>query len=164
MKALVKKFPKVGLWMEEVPEPTTGDNEVKIKIHKTAICGTDLHIYNWNDWAQKTIKTPMTIGHEYVGEIVEVGKNVPLTLGGVRDRLFGLGRQGARFGMAAVGKLLCFYFHSIEFYWFFSVNDTLFSMSACGLSIFGEIKKQGPISTRGQNQPVAFAYCAVPDR
>lgn len=76
MKALVKKFPKVGLWMEEVPEPITGVNDVKIKIHKTAICGTDLHIYNWNEWAQKTIKTPMTIGHEYVGEIVEVGANV----------------------------------------------------------------------------------------
>ena len=76
MKALVKKFPTVGLWMEDVEEPTTGINDVKIKIHKTAICGTDLHIYNWNDWAQKTIKTPMTIGHEYVGEIVEIGANV----------------------------------------------------------------------------------------
>ena len=76
MKALVKKFPTKGLWMEDVPEPTTGDNDVKIKIHKTAICGTDLHIYNWDAWSQKTIKTPMTIGHEYVGEIVEVGKNV----------------------------------------------------------------------------------------
>ena len=76
MKALVKKFPTVGLWMEDVEEPVTGSNDVKIKIHKTAICGTDLHIYNWNDWAQKTIKTPMTIGHEYVGEIVEIGSNV----------------------------------------------------------------------------------------
>ena len=76
MKALVKKFPTKGLWMEDVPEPQVGDNDVKIKIHKTAICGTDLHIYNWDAWSQKTIKTPMTIGHEYVGEIVEVGKNV----------------------------------------------------------------------------------------
>ncbi len=76
MKALVKKFAKKGLWMEDVPEPITGENDVKIKIHKTAICGTDLHIYDWNDWAQKTIKTPLVIGHEYVGEIVEVGKNV----------------------------------------------------------------------------------------
>ena len=76
MKALVKKYPGKGLWMEDVPEPQTGDNDVKIKIRKTAICGTDLHIYNWDAWSQKTIKTPMTIGHEYVGEIVEIGKNV----------------------------------------------------------------------------------------
>ena len=76
MKALVKKFPEKGLWMEEVPEPQIGENDVKIKIRKTAICGTDLHIYNWDAWSQKTIKTPMTIGHEYVGEIVEVGRNV----------------------------------------------------------------------------------------
>jgi len=76
MKALVKKFPEKGLWFEEVAEPVTGDNDVKIKIHKTAICGTDLHIYNWDEWSQKTIQTPRVIGHEYVGEIVEVGKNV----------------------------------------------------------------------------------------
>lgn len=76
MKALVKKFPERGLWLEDVPEPKTGANEVKIKIHKTAICGTDLHIYNWDAWSQKTIKTPQVIGHEYVGEIVEVGSNV----------------------------------------------------------------------------------------
>ena len=76
MKALVKKFPEEGLWFEDVPEPITGANDVKIKIHKTAICGTDLHIYNWDEWSQKTIKTPMTIGHEYVGEIVETGGNV----------------------------------------------------------------------------------------
>ena len=76
MKALVKKYPGKGLWMEDVPEPQVGENDVKIKIRKTAICGTDLHIYNWDAWSQKTIKTPMTIGHEYVGEIVEVGKNV----------------------------------------------------------------------------------------
>ena len=76
MKALVKKFPEKGLWMEEVPEPSAGANDVKIKIHKTAICGTDLHIYNWDQWSQNTIKTPMVIGHEYVGEIVEVGANV----------------------------------------------------------------------------------------
>jgi threonine 3-dehydrogenase len=76
MKALVKKFPQRGLWFEDVPEPTTGANDVKIKIHKTAICGTDLHIYNWDEWSQKTIHTPQVIGHEYVGEIVEVGANV----------------------------------------------------------------------------------------
>lgn len=76
MKALVKKYPQKGLWFEDVPVPETGANDVKIKIHKTAICGTDLHIYNWDEWSQKTIKTPQIIGHEYVGEIVEVGENV----------------------------------------------------------------------------------------
>ena len=76
MKALVKKYPQRGLWFEDVPEPTVGSNDVKIKIHKTAICGTDLHIYNWDEWSQKTIETPRVIGHEYVGEIVEVGNNV----------------------------------------------------------------------------------------
>ncbi len=76
MKALVKKFPEKGLWFEDVPEPITGANDVKIKIHKTAICGTDLHIYNWDEWSQNTIVTPRVIGHEYVGEIVEVGANV----------------------------------------------------------------------------------------
>ncbi|MBO5321650.1 MAG: L-threonine 3-dehydrogenase [Clostridia bacterium] len=76
MKALVKKFPEKGLWFEDVPEPSVGNNDVKIKIHKTAICGTDLHIYNWDEWSQNTIKTPRVIGHEYVGEIVEVGENV----------------------------------------------------------------------------------------
>lgn len=76
MKALVKKFPQKGLWFEEVPEPVTGSNDVKIKIRKTAICGTDLHIYNWDQWSQDTIQTPRIIGHEYVGEIVEIGSNV----------------------------------------------------------------------------------------
>ncbi len=76
MKALVKKYPEKGLWLEDVPEPVTGYNDVKIKIHKTAICGTDLHIYNWDEWSQKTIETPLVIGHEYVGEIVEVGEGV----------------------------------------------------------------------------------------
>ena len=76
MKALVKKFPEKGLWFEDVPEPSVGTNDVKIKIHKTAICGTDLHIYNWDEWSQQTIQTPRVIGHEYVGEIVEMGANV----------------------------------------------------------------------------------------
>ena len=76
MKALVKKNPEKGLWFFDVTEPVTGSNDVKIKIHKTAICGTDLHIYNWDEWSQKTIQTPRIIGHEYVGEIVEVGSNV----------------------------------------------------------------------------------------
>ena len=65
MKALVKKEAKKGIWMEDVPMPKVGVNDVLIKIKKTAICGTDLHIYKWDEWSQKTIKTPMTIGHEY---------------------------------------------------------------------------------------------------
>ena len=76
MKALVKKYPQRGLWLEDVPEPITGPGDVKIKIHKTAICGTDLHIYNWDEWSQKTIQPGRVVGHEYVGEIVEVGANV----------------------------------------------------------------------------------------
>lgn len=76
MKALVKVRPERGLWLEEVPTPDMGVNDVLIKIKKTAICGTDLHIYRWDDWSQRTIKTPMVIGHEYVGEIVEKGKGV----------------------------------------------------------------------------------------
>ena len=76
MKALVKKFPERGLWLEDVKEPEVGAGEVKIKIHKTAICGTDLHIYNWDEWSQKTIQTPRIIGHEYVGEIAEIGAGV----------------------------------------------------------------------------------------
>ena len=76
MKALVKKYPEKSLWFEDVPEPSVGSNDVKIKIRKTAICGTDLHIYNWDEWSQKTIQTPRVIGHEYVGEIVEVGDSV----------------------------------------------------------------------------------------
>ncbi len=76
MKALVKKYAQKGLWFEDVPEPQISDNDVKIKIHKTAICGTDLHIYNWDEWSQKTIQVPRVIGHEYVGEIVEIGAGV----------------------------------------------------------------------------------------
>ena len=76
MKALVKKYPQKGLWLEDVEEPKCLANDVKIKIHKTAICGTDLHIYNWDEWSQQTIVPPLVIGHEYVGEIVEMGANV----------------------------------------------------------------------------------------
>jgi threonine 3-dehydrogenase len=76
MKALVKKEAKEGLWMMDVPEPKIGINDVLIRVLKTAICGTDVHIYNWDQWAQKTIRPPMTIGHEFVGEIVEMGSNV----------------------------------------------------------------------------------------
>ncbi len=76
MKALVKKEAAVGLWLEDVPEPSLGINDVLIKIKRTAICGTDMHIYNWDAWAQKTIAVPMVVGHEFVGEIVDVGSNV----------------------------------------------------------------------------------------
>ena len=69
MKALVKKSAEPGLWLDEVDVPEPGINDVLIKINKTAICGTDLHIYNWDAWSQKTIKTPMTIGHEFVGTV-----------------------------------------------------------------------------------------------
>ncbi|MCC8198566.1 MAG: L-threonine 3-dehydrogenase [Tannerellaceae bacterium] len=76
MKALVKLRPEKGIWIQEVPVPEVGINDVLIRIRKTAICGTDLHIYKWDDWSQRTIKTPMIIGHEYVGEVVEIGKGV----------------------------------------------------------------------------------------
>jgi threonine 3-dehydrogenase len=76
MKALVKKYAKEGLWLEDMPMPIVGNNDVLIKIKKTAICGTDIHIYNWDEWAQKTIPVPMITGHEYVGEIAELGSNV----------------------------------------------------------------------------------------
>ena len=76
MWALVKEKPEAGLWMKRVPIPEVGPNDVKIKIHKTAICGTDVHIYQWNEWAQHTIPIGLTAGHEYVGEVVEVGPGV----------------------------------------------------------------------------------------
>lgn len=76
MKALVKKNPEKGIWMEEVTVPECGNNDLLIKIKKTAICGTDLHIYKWDEWAQRTIKTPLVIGHEFVGEVVAKGINV----------------------------------------------------------------------------------------
>jgi threonine 3-dehydrogenase len=76
MKALVKKQPDPGLWLEEVPVPEIGINDVLIEILRTGICGTDVHIYNWDAWAQKTVPVPLVIGHEFVGRIVEVGSNV----------------------------------------------------------------------------------------
>jgi threonine 3-dehydrogenase len=76
MKALVKRFPKKGLWLEDIEEPITGPFDVKIRILKTSICGTDLHIYGWDEWSQATIPIPMTIGHEFVGLIHEVGDQV----------------------------------------------------------------------------------------
>jgi threonine 3-dehydrogenase len=76
MKALVKKESKPGLWLEDVPVPKFGINDVLIRVDRTGICGTDLHIYNWDAWAQATIPVPMVVGHEFVGEVVEVGANV----------------------------------------------------------------------------------------
>jgi threonine 3-dehydrogenase len=76
MKALVKSKPEPGLWLEEVPVPEIGINDVLIRVQRTGICGTDLHIYKWDAWAQRTIPVPLVIGHEFVGEIVAVGSNV----------------------------------------------------------------------------------------
>ncbi|MCR9202464.1 MAG: L-threonine 3-dehydrogenase [Planctomycetaceae bacterium] len=76
MKALVKKQAEQGLWLEDVPEPEVGTNDVLIRVDRTGICGTDVHIYEWDDWAQKTIPVPMVVGHEFVGEVIEVGSNV----------------------------------------------------------------------------------------
>lgn len=89
MKALVKKYPEKGIWMEDVPMPEVGINDVLIKIKKTAICGTDLHIYKWDEWSQENIKTPLIQGHEYVGTIVEVGSGVKNVK--VGDRVTGEG-------------------------------------------------------------------------
>ncbi|HHR6440158.1 L-threonine 3-dehydrogenase [Providencia alcalifaciens] len=76
MKALSKLKAEPGIWMIDVPKPELGHNDVMIKIRKTAICGTDVHIYNWDEWSQKTIPVPMVVGHEYIGEIVEIGQEV----------------------------------------------------------------------------------------
>lgn len=82
MKALVKRKNEPGLWMEEVARPSINAHEVLIKVRKASICGTDLHIWNWDEWAQKTIPVPLVIGHEFMGEIVEMGKDVQgLTVG-----------------------------------------------------------------------------------
>lgn len=76
MKALVKSKAERGLWLEEIPEPEIGINDVLVRVHYTGICGTDVHIYQWDEWAQKTIPVPMAVGHEFVGEVVAVGSNV----------------------------------------------------------------------------------------
>jgi threonine 3-dehydrogenase len=76
LKALVKKEAAPGIWLDDVPEPKVGHNDVLVEIGKTAICGTDMHIYNWDAWARKTIPVPMQVGHEYFGRIVEVGSEV----------------------------------------------------------------------------------------
>jgi threonine 3-dehydrogenase len=76
MRALVKARPEEGLWLDDVPAPEIGINDVLIRVRKTGICGTDLHIYAWDSWAEKTIPVPMVVGHEFVGEVVEFGSNV----------------------------------------------------------------------------------------
>lgn len=84
MKALVKRERAPGLWMEDISMPIVGEDEVLIKTRKTSICGTDIHIYKWDAWAQKTIPVPMVIGHEFMGEIAEVGKHVKHLKPGLR--------------------------------------------------------------------------------
>ena len=76
MKALSKLYAKSGIWMTEVDQPGPGHNDLLIRIHKTAICGTDMHIYHWDEWSQKTIPVPMVVGHEYAGEVIEMGQEV----------------------------------------------------------------------------------------
>ncbi|WP_226647963.1 L-threonine 3-dehydrogenase [Microbulbifer variabilis] len=89
MKALSKLKSEVGIWLTDVEIPEPGHNDLLIKIHKTAICGTDMHIYNWDEWSQKTIPVPMVVGHEYVGEVVGMGQEVAgFTVG---DRVSGEG-------------------------------------------------------------------------
>ncbi|HTE40937.1 MAG TPA: alcohol dehydrogenase catalytic domain-containing protein, partial [Steroidobacteraceae bacterium] len=89
MKALVKQHASPGIELRDVPAPALGPNDVRIRIRKTAICGTDMHIYKWDAWAQKTIPVPMTVGHEYCGQIVEVGAEVSGLV--VGDRVSGEG-------------------------------------------------------------------------
>ncbi|MGD9600119.1 MAG: L-threonine 3-dehydrogenase [Steroidobacteraceae bacterium] len=89
MRALVKAKAEPGIWMQDIPEPTIGHNDVLIRMRKTAICGTDMHIYKWDDWARRTIRVPMAVGHEYAGEIVAMGSEVRgFTVG---DRVSGEG-------------------------------------------------------------------------
>ncbi|MCC5863139.1 MAG: L-threonine 3-dehydrogenase [Gammaproteobacteria bacterium] len=76
MKALVKSHAEPGIWLEDVPEPSIGPNDVLIRVSRTAICGTDMHIYNWDAWAQQTIPVPMTVGHEFSGTLCDMGSEV----------------------------------------------------------------------------------------
>src|ERR1700739_2700985 len=89
MKARVKQQAAPGIWLEDIPEPKVGHNDVLIEIAKTAICGTDMHIYNWDAWGQKTIPVPMGVGREYCGRIVEVASEVKVLKPG--DRVSGEG-------------------------------------------------------------------------
>lgn len=95
MKALMKLKAEPGIWMTEAPMPTLGPNDVMIKIRKTAICGTDIHIYNWDAWAQAHVPVPLITGHEFVGEVVDMGKEVEgLKVG---DRVSGEGHISCGF-------------------------------------------------------------------
>ena len=76
MRALVKSKSEPGIWLEDIEKPVPGHNDVLIRVHRTAICGTDIHIYNWDEWASKTIPVPLAVGHEFYGEIVECGSEV----------------------------------------------------------------------------------------
>ncbi len=76
MKSLAKTQREKGIWMVDNPMPTIGPNDLLIKIRKTAICGTDMHIFNWDEWSQKTIPVPMIVGHEYVGQVADIGSEV----------------------------------------------------------------------------------------
>jgi threonine 3-dehydrogenase len=102
MRTLVKARPEPGIWMETRPVPEIGPGDVLIKIKKTAICGTDVHIYNWDDWAQKAVPVPLVIGHEYCGEVAEVGKDVKGLAKGQyvtgEGHIVGFGSRAARAG------------------------------------------------------------------
>lgn len=86
MRALVKARAEPGIWMQEVPIPEIGPNDVLIKVKKTAICGTDVHIYNWDQWAQNTVPMPMVTGHEFVGTVADFGSAVTSTRSGSASR------------------------------------------------------------------------------
>ena len=93
MKALVKSRAEPGLWLEDVPEPEFGINDVKIRVRETGVCGTDVHIHRWDGWAQRTIPVPLVVGHEFVGVVAEVGSNVSdfrpgELVGGDQPRIF----------------------------------------------------------------------------
>ena len=92
MKALVKAEPREGLWMQRAPVPEIGPEDVLIKVNRTGICGTDVHIWNWDDWAQRTVPVPLITGHEFAGEIVELGRAVHLD---PATRGIGVNEQGA---------------------------------------------------------------------
>lgn len=102
MKALVKAEAQPGLWLDDRPIPSIGPDDVLIKINKTGICGTDIHIYAWDEWARRTVPVPMVVGHEYAGEIVELGANVRNLAVGQRvsgeGHVIGLNSRAARGG------------------------------------------------------------------
>lgn len=102
MKALVKATAEPGLWLDERGIPQIGPDDVLIKIKKTGICGTDIHIYAWDEWAQRTVPVPMVVGHEYAGEIAEVGANV--TKFAIGQRVSGEGHVVGMSSRAARGR------------------------------------------------------------